>query len=117
MDIIDDNSSKIIGKALLYAAIQASIGGIEMSSKFDIMNFSKDQETLQYAVIALRNYIMIGSIWTVGTVLSLYSTHGLSGAFLGLSTNIAMMSWIILSYIATFKEVATKYKLYVPRLF
>ena len=40
---------KAIGEAILFASIQFSIGSVEMSSKFSVMNFSKDQETLQKA--------------------------------------------------------------------
>jgi len=57
---------KIIGEALLYASIVSSIGSVEMSSKFSVMNFSKDQETLQNAADALSDYLRIGLLWTFG---------------------------------------------------
>ena len=45
---------KTIGEAILFASIQFSIGSVEMSSKFSVMNFSKDQETLQNAAYCGR---------------------------------------------------------------
>jgi hypothetical protein len=109
--------AKVLGKAIFYSSLQSSIGAVEMSSKFSVMNFSKDQETLQRAADALRSYIIIGMIWTIGTVLALYASHGWCGAWLGLATNIVMMGWIIISYIKAFKEAAKQYNLKEPTVF
>jgi hypothetical protein len=108
--------AQTIAKAIFYASIQASIGSVEMSSKFSVMNFSKDQETLQRAADALKSYMIVGSIWTIGTVLALYSSNGWCGAWVGLSANIVMMGWIVLSYIKAFNEAAKKYNLEPPTL-
>ena len=40
---------KLIGKSILFASMQFAIGSVEMSSKFSVKNFSKDQDTLQNA--------------------------------------------------------------------
>ena len=50
---------KAVGEAIVFASIQFSIGSVEMSSKFSVMNFSKDQETLQNAAYALTDYLKI----------------------------------------------------------
>lgn len=109
--------AKIIAKAIFYASIQASIGSVEMSSKFSVMNFSKDQETLQRAADALRSYIIIGVVWTIGTVLALYASNGICGGYIGLGANAVMMGWIIVSYIKAFKEAAQRYHLKEPVIF
>lgn len=109
--------AKTIAKAIFYASIQASLGSVEMSSKFSVMNFSKDQITLQRAADALRSYIIIGIIWTIGTVLALYSSNGMCGGFVGLCANAVMMGWIIISYLKAFKEAAQHYNLQEPTLF
>lgn len=109
--------AKVLGKAIFYSSLQSSIGAVEMSSKFSVMNFSKDQETLQRAADALRSYIIIGAVWTIGTVLALYASHGWCGAWLGLATNLVMMGWIIISYVKAFKEAAKNYHLEVPVVF
>ena len=44
---------KLIGKSILFASMQFAIGSVEMSSKFSVKNFSKDQDTLQNAADAL----------------------------------------------------------------
>ena len=115
--MISKELAKTIGKAVFYSSLQASIGAVEMSSKFSVMNFSTDQETLQRAADALRSYVIIGSIWTLGTVLALYASHGLKGAWIGLGANIIMMGWIIVSYIQAFKEAAKRHGLKEPLVF
>ena len=108
--------AKIVAKAIFYSSIQASIGSVEMSSKFSVMNFSKDQETLQRAADALRSYMIIAVIWTIGTMLSLYASHGMCGALIGLLANLIMMTWIVVSYIKAFDEAAKKNNLKKPVL-
>lgn len=61
--------------------IQAAIGSVEMSSRFSVMNFSKDQDTLQNAADALRSYLYVAFMWTLATVLVMYSQYGYYGAF------------------------------------
>ena len=109
--------AKTVAKALFYSSIQSSLGSVEMSSKFSVLNFSKDQKTLQNAANALKNYIYIGSIWTAGTVLSLYTTNGWCGAWIGLIANLVMMGWIVLSYIKAFNEAAKENNLEKPEVF
>lgn len=109
--------AKVIGKAIFYSSIQASWGSVEMSSKYSVLNFSKDQETLQRAANALRSYFVIGVIWTAGTILALYASHGMLGAIAGIISNIVMMGWIILSYQDAFKKAAKDNKLQTPTVF
>lgn len=109
--------AKAVAKAIFYASIQASIGSVEMSSKFSVMNFSKDQTTLQRAADALRSYMIIAVVWTVGTVLALYASHGVAGAWVGLIANVIMMAWIYISYIKAFEAAAKHYDLQFPTIF
>jgi len=111
------NLAKAIAKAIFYASIQASIGSVEMSSKFSVMNFSKDQQTLQRAADALNSYIVIGVIWTIGTMLSLYSAYSTMGAFIGFIMNFIMMGWIVISYVQAFAVAAEQNGLEKPVLF
>lgn len=109
--------AKIMAKAIFYASIQASWGSVEMSSKFSVMNFSKDQETLQRAADALRSYLIIALFWTFGTVLAMYASYGVCGAWLGLAANAALVAWIVLSYVHAFKEAAKNNNLKIPIIF
>ena len=59
--------AKAVAKSIFYSSIIASIGSVEMSSKFSVMNFSKDQQTLQRAADALKSFIIVGAIWSIGT--------------------------------------------------
>lgn len=114
---MDRDLAKTVAKAIFYASIQASIGSVEMSSKFSVINFSKDQETLQRAADALKSYMIVGTIWTIGTMLALYASNGWCGAYVALTANVVMMGWIFISYIKAFSEAAKRYQLKEPVLF
>ncbi len=109
--------AKIIGKAIFLASIQSSIGAVEQSSKFSVLNFSKDQETLQRAADALRSYMIIAVVWTIGTVLSLYASYGWCGGWVGLAANVVMIGWIYFSYVSAFETAAKNYNLKYPVVF
>lgn len=108
---------RILGNAIFYSSIQAAIGSVEMSSKFSVINFAKDQETLQNAADALRNYLYIAALWTLATVLVLYSQYGMRGVVAGTLANLGYVGWIYFSYIHAFKRAAEKYKLEEPTVF
>jgi len=109
--------AKIIGTALLYGSIQSSLGSVEMSSKFSVLSFSKDQDTLQRASDALQSYVIIATIWTLGSALVLYAQYGNLGAVVGVIANIALMAWMIISYWDAFGKAAKKYNLKMPSFF
>jgi hypothetical protein len=105
---------KIIGEAIIFASIQFSIGSVEMSSKFSVMNFSKDQETLQNAAYALTDYLRIAFLWIIGTSLVMYSNFSNTGLFINIITNAIIVGWIVYSYHICFQKAAEKYKLEYP---
>ena len=111
------NWPKILGQAIFYSSIQAAIGSVEMSSRFSVMNFSKDQETLQNAADALRSYLYVAIMWTLATVLVLYSQYSIEGAIVGIVANMAYVGWIYFSYVAAFKKAADKHGLQPPSVF
>jgi len=108
---------KAIGEAILFASIQFSIGSVEMSSKFSVMNFSKDQETLQNAAYALTDYLKIALLWTIGTSLIMYSNFGYTGLTTNIIINGIIVGWIIYSYHICFQKAAEKHKLKYPVIF
>lgn len=110
-------TAKMFGLAIFYSSIQASIGSLEMSSKFLVINSSKDQDTLQNAANALKSYLIMASVWTIATVLVMYAQFGLKGAIVGLIANLTYMVWIYNSYQHTFKKVVDKYGLVMPKVF
>jgi hypothetical protein len=110
-------TSKIIGKAILLASIQSAIGSVEMSSRYSVLNFSKDQETLQRAADALSGYLIVSTFWTIGASLSLYSSYGNKGLFWGVFFNSLMIAWIWLSYHHSFKKAAEINHLELPKMF
>lgn len=107
----------IFGKAILMASMQFAIGSVEMSSKFSVRNFAKDQETLNNAIDALRDYMIIGSIWTFGTSLIFFVNYGTIGLIVNILANMSIILWIYLSYFAAFEETASKNNLKVERWF
>jgi hypothetical protein len=120
MDPLGDNRNglvAIIGTAILFASLQFSVASVEMSSKYSVKNFSKDQTTLQHAADALTDYIYIGTLWTVGTSMMAWGSHGAVGCLITLSANVVIMGWIILSYLKTFKYACTTHSLCMPNMF
>lgn len=105
---------KMLGEAILYSSIQFAIGGVEMSSKFSVKNFSKDQDTLQNAADALSDYLKIGLLWTTGTSILLYCNYGVMGAIVNIVVNFLIMFWIYLSYIRAFRLAVEKNNLQMP---
>ncbi len=118
MEGIFNNSfnMKMLGEAILHSSIQFAIGSVEMSSKFSVKNFSKDQETLQNAADALSDYMKIGIIWTIGVTIVLNCNYGLAGAITGILSNALIMIWIYISYDKAFKSATEKYKLQMPKI-
>ena len=113
---LSKDNMKMLGEAILLASIQFSIGSVEMSSKFSVKNFSKDQETLQNAADALSDYLKIGIFWTIGVTIMLYSNHGVPGAISAVTINLLIIMWIYVSYIQSFKMASQKYNLIMPRI-
>lgn len=107
---------KMLGEAILYSSMQFAIGGVEMSSKFSVKNFSKDQETLQNAADALSDYLKIGFLWTIGITILLYCNYGLMGAVTSLLVNLLIILWIYASYVNAFKIAIAKSDLQMPRI-
>ena len=106
-----------MGKAILFASMQFAIGSVEMSSKFSVKNFSKDQVTLQHAADALSDYIFIGVVWTLGTGMMFWGSYGMRGAIVNLIANMIIMAWIIQSYKGSFEYACNAGNLEMPIMF
>jgi hypothetical protein len=120
MTLFDKNEHdwpRILGKAVLLASIQVSIASVEMSSKYSVINFSKDAETLQNAANALTSYLVIGLFWAIGTCMIMYSSSGIRGLSAGIVTNGVMIAWVYVSYMKAFKTASNKYNIPMPTLF
>jgi hypothetical protein len=105
---------KMLGEAILHSSIQFAIGSVEMSSKFSVKNFSKDQETLQNAADALSDYLKIGLLWTIGVAILLHCNYGIGGTITAILTNALIIIWIYVSYQHAFQAAVDKYKLKMP---
>jgi hypothetical protein len=101
----------ILGKAILFSSFQFAIGSVEMSSKFSVKNFSTDQTTLDNGIIALRDYIIIGLFWTLGTSLIFFANYGMKGMLLNVMCNILIIGWIYYSYQKAFDIAAKNHNL------
>ena len=108
MDFFTNKDNMImVGEAILLASMQFSIGSVEMSSKFSVKNFSKDQETLQNAADALGDYMRIGIMWTIGLSIMFYARYDKVGAAMSIIMNLLIIAWIYFSYKQAF-DVACK---------
>lgn len=111
------HTMKVIGKAILFASMQFAIGSVEMSSKFSVKNFSKDQETLQCAADALTDYIIISMVWTIGTSLIFFASYGKMGLAANIVANMVIVAWIYISYLNAFEQASLKSGLQMPKMF
>jgi hypothetical protein len=107
---------EMFGEAILLASMQFAIGSVEMSSKFSVKNFSKDQETLQNAADALSDYLRIAILWTVGLGVLFYARYNAAGVIMSLITNLLIVAWIYYSYIHSFDVAAKMYGLQMPKI-
>lgn len=107
---------KMLGNAILLASIQASIGSVEMSSKFSVVNFSKDQETLQAAADALTGYLLIAAVWTIGSAMISYGQYSWAGLATSVTANFVLVGWIYFSYLHSFNVARKKYGLKFPKV-
>jgi hypothetical protein len=107
---------EVFGEAILLASMQFAIGSVEMSSKFSVKNFAKDQETLQNAVDALSDYLKIAIMWTFGLSILFYARYDVIGVVMSILTNVVIIFWIYYSYVNAFKIAAKENNLKVPRV-
>jgi len=107
----------IIGEAILLASTQWAVGSVEMSSRFSVMSFAKDGQTLQRAADALRSYLIVGCIWAIGTILILHSQYGQRGLVAGIISNLIVMGWLWFSYWRTFQIASAEHGVPMPTMF
>lgn len=104
----------MLGEAILLASMQFSIGSVEMSSKFSVKNFSKDQETLQNAADALSDYLKIGIMWTIGLSIMFYARYDKVGFAISIIMNMLIIAWIYFSYTKAFDIACANNNLKCP---
>ena len=109
--------AKVVGKSILLAGFLVALGSVEMSSRFSVMNFSKDSETLQRAADALSAFMVIGSVWALGSTFVLYASYKWIGFWCGLFSNSLILGWIYFSYSAAFAKASQKEGLEMPKMF
>ncbi len=113
-NFISKDNIIMFGEAILLASMQFSIGSVEMSSKFSVKNFSKDQETLQNAADALSDYLKIGFLWTIGLSVMFYARYDKVGAAVSIIINLLIIAWIYISYVNAFNLAAKNNNLNFP---
>ena len=113
-ELITKENMELFGEAILLASMQFAIGSVEMSSKFSVKNFAKDQETLQNAADALSDYLRIGILWTAGLTMLFYGRYDKVGAIVCLICNLLILAWIYFSYIKAFESAQKKNNLKKP---
>lgn len=109
--------AKIIGKSILLAGFLVALASVEMSSRFSVLNFAKQQDTLQNAANALSAFTVIGIVWAIGATAVLYSSYELPGLVAGLISNGVIMGWIVVSYRAAFDRAALENGLERPKMY
>jgi len=105
-----------LGESILLSSISFSVASVEMSSKFSVKNFSKDQETLQNAADALMDYMKIGTLWAAGCMMVMYAKYGKEGLLYSAIMNAVILAWVYVSYKKAFQSAMQKYGLTMPML-
>lgn len=114
---VSKSFAALIGQSIFLSGLTFAIASMEMSSRYSVENFSKDQKTLQNAMNALCTFIIIGTVWALAVIGVLYAEYGMKGIIVGVITNLVFMGWIVFSYLWTFKRTANTYGLQMPNFF
>jgi hypothetical protein len=109
--------AKVAGKSILLAGFLVALGSVEMSSRFSVMNFAKNDEVLQNAANALSAFMFIGMIWSIGATAVLYASYSTFGFLCGVISNAVILGWMYFSYVAAFKKAAAANGLKEPEMF
>lgn len=108
--------AKIAGKSILLAGFLVALASVEMSSRFSVLNFAKDDEILQNAANALSAFMFIGVFWAIGSTAVLFSSYGWPGVLAGVLSNGLILTWIYCSYRAAFSRAALERNLTEPTM-
>lgn len=108
--------AKIVGKSILLAGFLVALASVEMSSRFSVLNFAKDDEILQNAANALSAFMSIGIFWAIGSTAVLFSSYGWPGVLAGVISNGVILMWIYWSYRAAFSRAAEERGLTEPTM-
>jgi len=116
MDSLSDMlSSKdiiiLVADALIASTLQLKIAEVGMSSSFSVQHYVNSQETLDHAVDALDNYIIVGIISAIALSSLYYLKNNTPGFIICLMANLLIISWLYYSYNLAFDEVVKKYNL------
>jgi hypothetical protein len=114
--IFSNEGLALLGECMLLSSMNFSIGSVEMSSKFSVKNFSKDQQTLNNASEALYQFLKIAAIWSISLAILFYAKHGIYGFILTLIANFVIVYWIYDSYIDAFEHARKMYNLEMPTM-
>lgn len=109
--------AKVIGKSILLAGFLVALASVEMSSRFSVLNFAKNDDILQNAANALSAFMVIGMLWAVGSTCVLYSSYSTIGLVAGFVSNGIILAWIYISYNAAFNRAARENNLKRPEMF
>lgn len=109
--------AKIIGKSILLAGFLVALASVEMSSRFSVLNFAKNDDVLQNAANALSSFLFIGIVWSLGSTAVLFSSYGSAGLLAGVVSNGIILAWIYLSYMSAFMRAAKENNLTPPKMF
>jgi hypothetical protein len=104
----------LIADAFISGTFQTKIAEIGMSSLFSVEHFIKDQETLDHAIKALDDYMIIGIFGALILSSLFYLKNNMEGFIVCLISNIIVIVWLYYSYKLAFDKVIKKYNLKYP---
>ena len=108
---------ELLSKVLVVAAVQATLGNLELNTRLFLNKFAVTQDDVDAFIDSIHGYMLIGSVWGVGTSMIMYQMHEIRGAIINAIVQLAAMLWIIIRRYNVVKDNARKYNLHIPSIF
>ncbi len=105
MSKINHNNQNILSKVLLYSTSANCF--FLIVTVFPLLSKKIDsQKDLDNCMCALRQYIILMSIWMMILMYFMYKNYKLKGLIYSLAINILLVLWVVYAYLKNFKNVA-----------
>jgi len=84
----------LFGEIFAFAALQATIGSLELPSSLSIVTSVKSHDDIELVRKETRTYLFIAIAFALGTSLYLYADYEWIGAITNMIVNVVIIIWI-----------------------
>ena len=111
------STPELLSKVLVVAAVQATLGCLELSSRLFLSKFVTTQRDVDIFINEIHGYMIMGSVWAITTTIVMYQMHEVEGAIINIIVQLLAMAWIIHRKYSVVKDNVEKYNLSTPSIF